>query len=117
MMKQTDAVRLYDGNGREIKRKTANYVQTETSSSWILKSIKYYIRSSVLCGATVSEVWANGKKGKTFVRAAEFSLKHSTNFYISFANSSNAAHSRNQQSSSLTVWIGRSVPALPFGLA
>jgi hypothetical protein len=73
---QTDAVRFYDGIGREIKRSTANYVEMQSSSNWILKPIKYYIRSSVLGGEIVSEVWANGKKGKTFVRAAGSQLAY-----------------------------------------
>ncbi len=67
---QTDALRWYDGSGREIKRRTANFHETQTSLDWIIQPIKYYIRSSVLGNEVVSEVWANGKKGKTFVRAA-----------------------------------------------
>ncbi len=64
----TDAVRWYDGNGREVKRQTANY--DDYNNIWSLRPIKYYVRSSVLGNEVVSEVFANGKKGKTFVRAA-----------------------------------------------
>ncbi len=67
---QTDALRRYDGNGREIKRQTANFYETQNSLNWLLQPTKYYIRSSVLGNEVVSEVWANGRKGKTFVRAA-----------------------------------------------
>ena len=67
---ETDASRWYDGNGREIKRLTANWVETQTSTIWELQPTKYYIRSSIMGNEVVSEVWANGKKGKTFVRAA-----------------------------------------------
>ena len=42
----------------------------DSTTGWIAQPTKYYIRSTVLGGATVSEAWANGKKGKTFVRAA-----------------------------------------------
>jgi hypothetical protein len=67
---QADAVRWYDGNCGEIKRLTSNLVELPDESYWVLQSTKYYIRSSVLGGATVSKVWSNGKKGKTVVRAA-----------------------------------------------
>ncbi|CAN5353222.1 hypothetical protein BH10ACI2_BH10ACI2_00050 [soil metagenome] len=66
----TDATRSYDGDGREVKRITSNYVDLGTTASWVVQPTKYYIRSTVMGGATVSEAWANGKKGKTFVRAA-----------------------------------------------
>ncbi len=67
---QTDALRRYDGNGREIKRRIANFHETANSLDWVLQPTKYYIRSSVLGNEVVSEVWSNGRKGKTFVRAA-----------------------------------------------
>ncbi len=66
----TDALRRYDGSGREIKRRIANFHETANSLDWVIQPTKYYIRSSVLGNEVVSEVRANGRKGKTFVRAA-----------------------------------------------
>lgn len=68
---QTDAVRFYDGNGREVKRQTANFVETQNSSNWVMKPTKYYIRSSILGNEVVSEVWANGKKEKVYISFRE----------------------------------------------
>ena len=73
---QTDALRYYDGEGREIKRKAANLLSTASSSIWQQQPIKYYIRSSVLGGATVSEVTDNGQKSKTFITAAGSQLAY-----------------------------------------
>lgn len=83
---QIDAVRIYDGNGREIKRSTAHLIETQNSTYWELQPIKYYIRSSVLRNEVVSEVWANGKKGKTFVRAAGSQLAYQSAYASDTAN-------------------------------
>ncbi len=75
----TDAVRWYDGNGREVKRQTANY--DDYNNIWSLRPIKYYVRSSVLGNEVVSEVFANGKKCKTFVRAAGAQIAYQSAHY------------------------------------
>jgi hypothetical protein len=78
---QSDAVRYYDGNGREIKRATTNFVETSDSAGWQAQPAKYYVRSSVLGNEVVSEVWANGKKKKTFVRAAGAQIAYQSAYY------------------------------------
>ncbi len=42
---------------------------------------KHYVRSSVLGNEVVSEVWSNGKKAKTFVRAAGAQLAYQSAYY------------------------------------
>lgn len=75
---QSDAFRYYDGNGREIKRLSSHYTGEQNGQPiWTVKN-KYYIRSSVLGNEVVSEAWANGRKNKTFVRAAGAQIAYQT---------------------------------------
>ncbi len=77
----TDATRTYDGNGGEIKRQTSNYVDDGTTPAWVVQPTKYFIRSTVMGGATVSESWSNGRKAKTFVRAAGMQIARQYAYY------------------------------------
>ncbi len=61
-----DSRTVYDGNGAEIKRQTDMLNSEETG--WEAQPTKYYIRSSVLKGSVVSEVWADGKKHRSYVK-------------------------------------------------
>jgi len=79
------ATRFFDGDGREVKRQTFDWVATANSAYWSLREPKYYVRSSVLGGETVSEVFPSGAKQKTIVRAAGAVL---ANQYLSGANAS-----------------------------
>jgi len=56
----------YDGDGDEIKRRTDTL--NDETGLWDAQPTKYYIRSRVLGGRVVSEVWANGKKHRSFVK-------------------------------------------------
>jgi hypothetical protein len=60
-----DSNTYYDGTGHETKRQ-ANKLDDE--GVWEPQSVKYYVRSSVLLGRVVSEVWANGRKHRSFVK-------------------------------------------------
>ena len=70
------ASRFHDGSGKEIKRQSFSRVETETTSYWEFREIKYYVRSSVLGGELVSEVDGTGGKLKTIVRAAGATLAY-----------------------------------------
>ncbi len=77
MAKQTidarsEIERFYNGDGREVKRKKRNWVETiePPYGSWVKDNTIYYIRSSVLGGEVISETYPLGQKKKTFVMAA-----------------------------------------------
>ncbi len=69
---RSELERFYDGDGREIKRKKRNWVETQEPpyGSWVADNTIYYIRSTVLGGEVVSETYPLGQKKKTFVMAA-----------------------------------------------
>ncbi len=60
------SVTHYDGNGDEVKRE----VSTINPGSGLIEAqpTKYYIRSSVMKGRVLSEVWASGKKHRTYAK-------------------------------------------------
>ncbi len=60
-----DTRTYHDGEGKEIKRRTD---ARNESGVWEAQPTKYYIRSSVLGGRVVSDVWANGKKHRSYVK-------------------------------------------------
>ncbi|MBX3297468.1 MAG: hypothetical protein KF762_17335 [Acidobacteria bacterium] len=62
----SDVKSYYDGNGAEIKRESSNWDDEETE--WIVQPTKYFIRSSVFGGNIISEVWASGKKHRSYVK-------------------------------------------------
>lgn len=62
----SDVKSYYDGNGAEIKRESSNWDEEETE--WIAQPTKYFVRSSVFGGNIVSEVWASGKKHRSYVK-------------------------------------------------
>ncbi len=65
-----------DGNGQEAKHRKLTDDGTGT-----VEEIKYYIRSSVLRGAVVSEADSTGRKLKTIVRAAGEELAWQTVYH------------------------------------
>ncbi|HMS41705.1 MAG TPA: hypothetical protein PKE69_15850 [Pyrinomonadaceae bacterium] len=76
-----DIYRYTDGTGREIKRLQKDYLEQEypaTGYHWVDRPVQYFIRSSVLGGAIVSEANNTGKKLKTYVRAAGATLAWQT---------------------------------------
>lgn len=68
--------RYYDGDGREVKRTKINLADesytmtTWPYGTWTDEGPKYYIRSSALGGAVISETNASGAKKSTNVMAA-----------------------------------------------
>jgi len=69
----TITTRHYDGYGREGKRERSVWVENETPPNfgeWQEEDDEYFIRSSVLGGAVVTETGPTGKKKQTFVYAA-----------------------------------------------
>ncbi len=72
---QSDIYRTYDGSGREVKRRKFRWQDNPYSPSspygqWVDEGAKYFIRSSILGNETISEVDNQGKKIKSFVKAA-----------------------------------------------
>jgi len=63
---QTDTVAFYAGDGKEIK--LASSTCDAGTGVWTVQPEKYYIRSSVMGGAVVSEVWANGRKHRSVIK-------------------------------------------------
>ncbi len=62
---------FYNGDGREEKRAEKNYAETSPGTwQWVNEPLKYFIRSTVLGGEVLSDVKADGSKGRTYVRAA-----------------------------------------------
>lgn len=61
-----DSRTSYDGDGRETKRQSDIY--SDETAVWTAQPTKYYIRSSVLQGRVISEVWANGKKHRSIIK-------------------------------------------------
>lgn len=61
-----DSVSFYSGQGDEIKRHVRAF--NEQTGAWVAMPTKYYIRSSVLKGRVVSEVWGSGKKHRSYVK-------------------------------------------------
>ena len=66
---ETSAERKYDGDGREAKRIQSNVTWDGSVSATETKN-KYYIRSTVLGGATLSEADEAGRKVTTNIYAA-----------------------------------------------
>ena len=60
--------RYYDGDGREGKRGVQRW--DYAANAWGATNTAYYIRSTVLGGALISEADATGKKEQTYVLAA-----------------------------------------------
>ncbi len=58
------SVAVHDGDGREVKRQISRLAEED----WEPQPAKYYIRSSVMGGRVVSEVWGNGRKHRTYVK-------------------------------------------------
>jgi len=56
----------FDGNGLEVKRESERY-DPETDTN-VAQPTKYFVRSSVMGGRVVSEVLADGKKHRTFIK-------------------------------------------------
>ncbi len=72
---QSDIYRTYDGSGREVKRRKFRWQDNPYSPSspygqWVDEGVKYFIRSSLMGNETISEVDKQGKKIKSFVKAA-----------------------------------------------
>ncbi|HEY6803887.1 MAG TPA: hypothetical protein VI306_09940 [Pyrinomonadaceae bacterium] len=58
----------YDGNGTRIK--TVSRSWDDNTQQWVPDDTRYYVTSSVLSGAVVSEVLSNGSKNQSYVYAA-----------------------------------------------
>ncbi len=71
--------RYYDGDGREVKREKMNFTEDYEAEAfpwgtWSEDAPIYYIRSTVLGGAVISETYEDGKKKKTYVMAGGMKL-------------------------------------------
>jgi hypothetical protein len=64
---QAESMAFYDGDGEQIKL-TSSTRDSETGV-WTTEPTKYYIRSTVMGGAVVSEVWSNGKKHRSIIKS------------------------------------------------
>ncbi len=83
--------RFYDGDGREVKRKKIDYTPDPYATqwpygSWTEKGTTYYIRSSVLGGAVVSEALPSGAKEKSFVMAGGAKIATQNEYQYSSSN-------------------------------
>ncbi|MGI8469730.1 MAG: hypothetical protein ACR2N3_14895, partial [Pyrinomonadaceae bacterium] len=85
---QTDIFRIYDGNQREVKRRTLRwrdnpYAQQPPFGNWTDDGATYYIRSSVMNNETLTEVNYSGAKIKTNVIANGAIIATQDNLYNS----------------------------------
>jgi YD repeat-containing protein len=63
--------RYYSGDGRETKRgKSAYWEDQNGNPHWTQLLLTYYIRSTVMGGEVISEVNSDGRKFKTYIKAA-----------------------------------------------
>ncbi len=62
----SDVRSQYDGNGQEAKRVTSAY----NSGDGLIRKLptKYFIRSTVLRGEVISEIWGNGKLHRSYIK-------------------------------------------------
>ncbi len=71
---ESNITQSYDGNSKVVKRATETYSEDQNGNGTWTTQNKYFIRSGVTGGQTVSEVDATGKKTRTIVRAAGVEL-------------------------------------------
>ena len=67
---ESNVAQSYDGNSQVSKRSTQTWTEDANGNSVQTTINKYFIRSSVLGGQTVTELDDTGKKTRTIVRAA-----------------------------------------------
>ncbi len=86
---ESNITQSYDGNSKVVKRATETYSEDQNGNgSWTTQN-KYFIRSSVMGGQTVTEVDETGRKTRTIVRAAGAELAwqnagYGSNEYVFF---------------------------------
>lgn len=123
----TEIRRFYDGDGREVKRNKTVYVEDPEATQypfgeWVDEPPVYYIRSSVLGGAVVSETRPTGKKKKTFVTAAgtrlatQFEGEGTMNDHVNFEHSDASGMSHRSSTASTTILTGEGFDGSPAEL-